>query len=83
MTQKFIYLNKTGGYTPEFLTRNNMQYQNFKMTSSNKRISMAGKQIYYPHSTRHSKQYKRVQLNVYNFLERPVGYKALAYQFFM
>ena len=83
MTKKFDYLNKTGGYTPEFLSRNNMQYQNFKI-SRNKRMSLiTGKQVYHTHSTRRSKRYRHFQLNVYNFLERPAGYKALGYQFFM
>jgi hypothetical protein len=83
MTPKFEYLNKTGGYTPEFLSRNNMQYQNFKISRKKRMSLITGKQVYYTHTTPRSKQYRRLQLYFYNFLERPAGFKAMCYQFIM
>lgn len=51
---------------------------------TDKRVSLiTGKQMTVGHTTKRSRNYRRVQLIIYNFLERPVGGYAASYQVFM
>ena len=54
------------------------------LKSGRKRVSiMTGKPMPVMPATKRSKQYRRVQINVYNFLERPSGKFAGLYQLVM
>ena len=52
--------------------------------NNRKRVSIiTGKQLYLMPSTKRSKRYRRIQIMVYNFLERPSGFYAGSYQLIM
>ncbi|CAF0956713.1 unnamed protein product [Brachionus calyciflorus] len=62
-------------------------YENHKSTSPsllNKRVSLiTGKPINIMPTSRRGKQYRRLQMTVYNYLERPSGAFAISYQLFI
>jgi hypothetical protein len=48
-----------------------------------KRVSLLGKPVIFHPIQKRSPRYRRTQLHVYNFLERPHGYKAIVYHTFV
>lgn len=70
--------------TGEKMTFNKYTINHNKAYHKKKRMSLiTGKQLYYTPTNRHSKRYRHFQLFIYNFLERPSGAKAGAYQLIM
>jgi len=54
------------------------------LANQHKRVSfITGKKMPHYPATKRSKQYRRLQMNVYNFLERPSGGYAITYQIIM
>lgn len=54
------------------------------LANQHKRVSfITGKKMPHYPSTKRSKQYRRLQMNIYNFLERPTGPYAVSYQIVM
>lgn len=52
--------------------------------SETKRVSLiTGKQMSYTPTTKRSRNYRRIQLIIYNYLERPSGFYAAVYQIVM
>lgn len=64
----------------------NQVYKNEKSSqhSKKKRVSLiTGKYAHYSSVNKRSKQYRRLQLTIYNYLERPSGVFAISYQLVM
>lgn len=53
-------------------------------SNTDKRVSLiTGKKMHHQPMTKRSRRYRKLQLVVYNYLERPVGFYAVSYQLIM
>lgn len=64
--------------------RTRKQHTASAASSEGKRVSLiTGKQMSYTPTTKRSRNYRRIQLVIYNYLERPTGFYAALYQVIM
>ena len=62
----------------------NQMNTNLSLFNTYKRVSLiTGRQLPHTPTTKRSKSYRRIQMNIYNCLERPSGFYGVTYQMVM